>query len=81
MTDIVKILKGGKGMKKLVLFAALVVMFGLSFVSCSGGNKSEDIAAEKNSAENAQQEGATEGNLGAGNTQREETTADSKQAV
>ncbi|MDR0800909.1 MAG: hypothetical protein LBN01_05290 [Endomicrobium sp.] len=40
-------------MKKLVLFAALAAVFGLSFVSCSGG-KSEDTPAENN-AESAQE--------------------------
>jgi hypothetical protein len=59
-------------MKKLVLFAALVMVFGLSFVSCSGGSKSEDNAKEKNNAENVQ--GSAD--LGAENVQG---SADSKQ--
>ncbi|OEG71080.1 hypothetical protein ATZ36_02925 [Candidatus Endomicrobiellum trichonymphae] len=42
-------------MKRLVLFAMLAAVFGLSFVSCSGGSKSESTSAEKNNAENAQQ--------------------------
>jgi hypothetical protein len=53
-------------MKKLVLFAALVTVFGLSFVSCSGSNKSENTTTEKNSAaENVQETG----DLGAENVQ------------
>jgi hypothetical protein len=47
-------------MKKLVLFVMLAAVFGLSFVSCSGGSKSESTSAEKNNAENAQQGEATD---------------------
>ncbi len=42
-------------MKKLVLFAALVAVFGLSLVSCSSG-KSEEATVEKDNTENVQQE-------------------------
>jgi hypothetical protein len=50
-------------MKKLVLFAMLAMVFGLSFVSCSGGGKSE-----KNDSENIQETG----DLSVENTQETE---------
>ncbi len=42
-------------MKKLVLFAALAAVFGLSLVSCSSG-KSKEVIVEKDNTENVQQE-------------------------